>query len=86
MIPLTIMYDGYIDRRKLIEQKMPVEYIVPPPLNWVGTINSTHFVLSLILKTAFNAFHRNFFFTKFAVKKKIFHRLSYIIFRLFLDP
>ena len=35
MIPLTILYDEYIDRPKLIEQKNPVEYIVPPsPLKW----------------------------------------------------
>ena len=32
MIPLTILYDEYIDRPKLTEQKKnPVEYIVPPP-------------------------------------------------------
>ena len=37
MIPLTILYDDYIDRRKLTEQKKPFEYIVPPPLKWVGT-------------------------------------------------
>ena len=35
MIPLTILYDEYIDRPKLTEQKKPVEYIVPPsPLKW----------------------------------------------------
>ena len=38
MIPLTILYDDYIDRRKLTEQKNPFEYIVLPPLKWVGTI------------------------------------------------
>ena len=32
MMPLTILYDEYIDRPKLTEQKKtPVEYIVPPP-------------------------------------------------------
>ena len=30
MIPLTILYDEYIDRPKLSEQKNPYEYIVPP--------------------------------------------------------
>ena len=30
MIPLTILYDDYIDRPKLSEQKNPFEYIVPP--------------------------------------------------------
>ena len=35
MIPLTILYDEYIDRSKLTEQKNPVGYIVPPsPLKW----------------------------------------------------
>ena len=33
MIPLTILYDGYIDRQNLTEQKNPVENIVPPPTN-----------------------------------------------------
>ena len=37
MIPLTTLYDDYIDRPKLTEQKNPFEYIVPPPLKWVGT-------------------------------------------------
>ena len=30
MIPLTTLYDKYIDRSKLTEEK-PFEYIVPPP-------------------------------------------------------
>ena len=38
MIPLTTLYNGNIDRPKLSEQKNPVEYIVPPPLKWVGRI------------------------------------------------
>ena len=39
MIPLTTLYDDYIDRPKLSEQKKnPFDYIVPPPLKWVGTI------------------------------------------------
>ena len=39
MIPLTFLYDEYIDRPKLTEQKKPFEYIVPPPPpNGVGTI------------------------------------------------
>ena len=37
MIPLTILCDVYIDRPKLSEKK-PVEYIVPPPFNWVGQL------------------------------------------------
>ena len=36
MIPLTTRYDDYIDGSKLSE-KNPFEYIVPPPLKWVGT-------------------------------------------------
>ena len=31
MIPLSFLYDEYIDRPKLSEQKKPFEYIVPPP-------------------------------------------------------
>ena len=31
MIPLTILYDEYIDQSKLTEQKNPFENIVPPP-------------------------------------------------------
>ena len=31
MIPLTILYDEYIDSRKLTEQNNPFDYIVPPP-------------------------------------------------------
>ena len=35
MITLTNLYDDYIDRPKLTEQKNPFEYIVPPsPLKW----------------------------------------------------
>ena len=30
MIPLTTLYDEYIDRSNLTEQKNPFEYIVPP--------------------------------------------------------
>ena len=39
MIPLTFLYDEYIDRPKLSEQKKnPFEYIVPPPTSGVGTM------------------------------------------------
>ena len=31
MIPVSTLYDDYIDRPKLTEQKKPFEYIVPPP-------------------------------------------------------
>ena len=35
MIPLTFLYDEYIDRPKLTEQKKPpFQYIVPPPHKW----------------------------------------------------
>ena len=41
MIPLTFLYDEYIDRPKLAEQrKNPFEYIVPPTTSGVGTIRS----------------------------------------------
>ena len=38
VIPLLFLYDEYIDRPKLSEQKKPFEYIVPPPTSGVGTI------------------------------------------------
>ena len=38
MIPLTFLYDEYIDRPKLFDKKNPFEYIVPPPTSGVGTI------------------------------------------------
>ena len=31
MMPFTTLYDEYIDRSKLTEQKIQIEYIVPPP-------------------------------------------------------
>ena len=31
MIPVSTLYDEYIDLPKLTEQKNPFEYIVPPP-------------------------------------------------------
>ena len=31
MIPVSTLYDEYIERRKFTEQKKPFEYIVPPP-------------------------------------------------------
>ena len=37
MIPLTNLYEEYIDRPKCSEQKNPFEYIVPPPTSGVGT-------------------------------------------------
>ena len=39
MIPLTTLYDEYIDRSKLTEQKNLFEYIVPPPSRGVRTSN-----------------------------------------------
>ena len=38
MLPLTFLYDKYIDRPKKFEQKKPAEYIVPPLTSGVGTI------------------------------------------------
>ena len=41
MIPLTFLYDEYIDRPKFTEQKKnPFEYIVPSPTSGVGTIKT----------------------------------------------
>ena len=41
MIPLTVLYDEYIDRPKSTEQKNPFDYLVPPPTSGVGTIKRT---------------------------------------------
>ena len=40
MIPVSTLYDEYIDLPKLSEQKNPFEYLVPPPppSRGVGTI------------------------------------------------
>ena len=35
---LTFLYDEYIDRPKLSEQKKLFEYLVPPPKSGVGRI------------------------------------------------
>ena len=40
MRSLTTLYDEYIDRKKLSEQKKPVECIVPPPSREVGTMKN----------------------------------------------
>ena len=45
MIPLTFLYDDFIDRPKLSE-KNPFEYIVPPPTSGVGTKISHRKVLA----------------------------------------
>ena len=37
MMLLTFLCDEYIDLSKLSEQKIPFEYIVPPPTSGVGT-------------------------------------------------
>ena len=37
MIPLAFLYDEYIDRPQLSEQKNTLEYIIPPPTSGVKT-------------------------------------------------
>ena len=52
MIPLTFLYDEYIDRPKFTEQKKknPFEYIVPSPSSGVGTkIPGQYGIFTLIL-------------------------------------
>ena len=39
MIQLTTLYDEYLDRSKLSEQKNPFEYIVTPRSTGVRTLN-----------------------------------------------
>ena len=40
MLSVTTLYNEYIDRRNMLDQENPVEQMVPPPLKWVGIINS----------------------------------------------
>ena len=58
MIPLITLYDEYIDRPKLTEQKNPVEYIVPAPSRGVGTkrsfvdiLTNYYWAVLLLIKT-----------------------------------
>ena len=37
IIPITTLYDDHIGRPELAEKK-PFDYIVLPPIMWVGTI------------------------------------------------
>ena len=39
MIPVSTLYNEYIVRPKLSEQKKPFDYIVPPPSRGVGTMS-----------------------------------------------
>ena len=48
MIPLTTLYDDYIDRPKLTDQENPFDYIVPPPTK-VGGNNKLGFKRSSII-------------------------------------
>ena len=43
MLPLTFLYDEYIDGPELTEQRNPFEYIVPSP-SGVGTKNISNIV------------------------------------------
>ena len=60
MIPLTFLYDEYIDRPKLTGQKKPFEYIVPSPTSGVGTKN---IATSQTTKVKTNNELNNIFFT-----------------------
>ena len=52
MIPLTFLYDEYIDRPKFTEQKKnPFEYIVPSPTSGVGTISKNDGPNATIIST-----------------------------------
>ena len=37
MIPVSTLYDEYIERPNSFEHKKPLDYIVPPPSRGVGT-------------------------------------------------
>ena len=48
MIPVSTLYDEYIDRRKLTEQKKTHLIILFLPHKWVGTINDFLFKLTYL--------------------------------------
>ena len=51
MILVSTLYDEYIDRRKLTEQKNPFEYIVAPLSRGVGTITiKLHYFFVLFIE------------------------------------
>ena len=60
MIPLTFLYDEYIDRPKFTEQKKnPFEYIVPSPTSGVGAIMLGSFQLfAMSLHSEKNSIHQ----------------------------
>ena len=48
MIPVSTLYDEYIDRRKLTEQKKPFEYIVlPPPTSGLEQLHQSYTLFGL---------------------------------------
>ena len=54
MIPFKFLYDEYIDRPKVSEQKKPFEYIDPPPQLESEQLPIKHlFLTSLLLKIVY---------------------------------
>ena len=52
MIPLTFLYDKYMDWSKLSELKNTSEYIVPPATSGVGTMRSEPKCIDFFLAVA----------------------------------
>ena len=67
-MPLTFLYDEYIDRPVLTEQKKPIEYIVPSPTSGVGTNLSLSCSFSII-SISILIFENHKFYQSVAVKK-----------------
>ena len=60
MIIVSTLYNEYIDRPKLTEQKNPFEYIVIPPSRGVGTMTwQSHCVIEWLVKVLLNVYFQN---------------------------
>ena len=64
MIPVSTLFDEYIDRPKLTEQKNPFEYIVPPPPPHEGSEQ----LIVFELKFAANSCNKMFILCKHTIQ------------------
>ena len=80
MIPVSTLYDEYIDRRKLTEQKNPFEYIVPPPSRGSEQIfNAEKTALRLLLC------NKKFHFFRYGKKSNSLFLVSKVLEKVFIN-
>ena len=65
MIPVSTLYDEYIDRPKLSEQKNPFEYIVPPSSRGVGTFTLARGCVQFVARLFCGFLARGFVLVRF---------------------